>query len=126
MPEVVSFREKVTQVCELNRALSRNAPRNRSALTTWLGLGTGTLSGRYQKTVAHLTISLERAIVMAVGFGPAEDDFAKDGDRAWSVWLKRWGELWRTRAPEELVRRLDEEGYFIPRGPEDDRLLSFV
>jgi len=126
MPDVAGFREKVIQVCDLNRALGRHAPGNRSALTTWLGLGTGTLSGRYQKPVAHLTLSLERAIVMALGFGPAEPEFVKDPDRAWSSWQKNWGELWRVRAPEDLVKKLDEEGYFAARAPDDARLLALL
>src|SRR5205085_9743395 len=76
--------------------------------------------------VALVALSLEGAIVMALGFGPAEPEFVKDTDRAWSSWQKSWGEFWRVRAPEDLVKKLEEEGYFVARAPEDARLLALL
>lgn len=126
MPDVVRFSDKVSEICELNGAASREAPRNKSALSGWLGLGAGTLSRHYQKPVPHLTISLERAVVMALGFGPLESEFARDGEHAWASWGKKWGELWRAREPQDLVRKLEDEGYFVPRPPDDVRLAALL
>jgi hypothetical protein len=122
----VQFSDKVVRVCDLNRANDRDAPRNKTQLINWLGLAGGRLSKSYKAATATLHLSLERAVVMALGFGPAEADFDQGENFAWSRWVARWGELWRNAQPKELADCLESEPYFVPRPRDDPRLTALI
>jgi hypothetical protein len=126
MADVVGFKEKVIRACQLNSANSRYAPTSRTELIEWLGLGAGTLSARYAQPAPNLQISLERAIVMALGFGPEESEFAEYQERAWPRWAEQWGKLWRNGDPQDFGRKLEETGYFVPRAPNDPRIAALL
>ncbi|MDP1865963.1 MAG: hypothetical protein Q8L13_06410 [Bradyrhizobium sp.] len=122
MPEVLFFSEKVIRVCDLNHANSRNAPKNRTELSDWLGIGSGTLSKRYKGPSADIHVSLERAIVMALGFGPSDTDFDAGSDKAWSRWTTEWSQLWRSGNTQDFIKKFEDSGYFFPRLRGDSRL----
>jgi hypothetical protein len=123
MPDVVKLREKVVRVCDLNAGNGRAAPHSRTELIDWLGIGAGSLSKAYSQPTANLKVSLERAIVMALGFGPTNSDFDKDPDLVWPRWLEKWGNSWRKDSDKEFAKRLEKSAYFVPR-PRDDVKLG--
>lgn len=126
MPDVVKLGEKVVRVCSLNRMREAQAPMGKTDLVRWLGVAGGRLSKFYSVPVATLGASLERAIVMALGFGPDESAFEQYGDGAWSRWLAVWGNTWRTGDPLEFEGLLEREGYFVARPPDDPRLKALL
>jgi hypothetical protein len=126
LPDVVKFSDKVVRVCGLNSANERNAPRNKTELVKWLGLGGGTLSKSYRVPTANLLASLERAVVMALGFGPEESEFVQHREEAWARWGVKWHHLWRSGEPKDLVDRLESECYFVERTPDDPRLTALL
>lgn len=126
MPDIVKLREKVVRVCGLNYANNRPAPRNMTELATWLGIAGGTLTRRYSTGTANLQNSLERAIVMALGFGPEDSEFEEYGESVWSHWIAKWGNTWRSSEPMELERLLETANYFVPRAVDDARLATLL
>ncbi|HEY0112964.1 MAG TPA: hypothetical protein VGB59_07395 [Allosphingosinicella sp.] len=125
MPDVVKLREKVLRVCRLNLADDRPAPHSLTELTEWLGIGAGTLSKPYGQPVADLKASLERAMVMALGFGPDDSEFERDPAQVWPRWTAKWGDSWRKGDYEVFARRLEESGYFVPRPRDDPKLAGY-
>jgi hypothetical protein len=126
MADVVKLDEKVGRIFSLNQTRNGLAPTSKTQLVTWLGVAGGGLSKYYSIPVTRLGASLEHAIVMALGFGPEESEFEQHGERAWSRWLTTWGDIWRTGTPIELERHLELSNYFVPRTPEDPRLVALL
>jgi hypothetical protein len=127
MVDIVKFGDKVARVCSLHRANNRPAPGGKTQLVEWLGLGGGTLSKRYGDPVAVLQASLERAVVMALGFGPDDSEFEQyPWSDVWSRWAARWGALWRDGDSIAFARHLEETGYFVARMRDDPRLAVLL
>lgn len=127
MVDVVSFGEKVLRTCALNKANNRDAPHSKTELVAWLGLGGGSLSKRYKDPVADLQAALERAVVMALGFGPDETEFERyDWATVWTRWALRWGEVWRNAEAAAFSEHLEQEDFFFPRQKDDPRLAPLL
>src|SRR4051794_5707964 len=107
MPTIHEFGAKIAAVCGHNRGAAHNAPMTKTEILEWLDLSAGYMSRFYGQSRAEVTPVIERAIVMALGFGPVDVNLEKNWELAWRSWLTEWRDTWREGSPADLVKRLE-------------------
>ena len=125
MPGIHEFGMKIAAVCGHNRGAAHTAPTRKTELLDWLDLSGGRMSRFYKPAKPDVPAVIERAVVMALGFGPVDASFEKGWDQAWMSWLADWKAVWREGSPTGLVERLELTNCFVPR-LHSDKWLQFA